>query len=111
MFDFLKRKEFAEITRLNNELLAEKNRVKELQNTQQENSNKIESLIIELGSLKPYAEIRDIEREKKRVQEELSKEKDYYNGHFRAIRYTLFTSLGIFFFEELIFRAFRTGNV
>ena len=80
MFDFLKRKEFAEITRLNNELLAEKNRVKELQNTQQENSNKIESLIIELGSLKPYAEIRDIEREKKRVQEELSKEKDYYNG-------------------------------
>ncbi len=80
MFDFLKRKEFAEITRLNNELLAEKNRVKELQNTQQENSNKIESLNIELESLKPYAEIRDIEREKKRVQEELSKEKDYYNG-------------------------------
>ena len=65
MFDFLKRKEFAEITRLNNELLAEKNRVKELQNTQQENSNKIESLNIELESLKPYAEIRDIEREKK----------------------------------------------
>ena len=33
-----------------------------------------------MESLKPYAEIRDIEREKKRVQEELSKEKDYYNG-------------------------------
>lgn len=79
MFDFLKRKEFAEITRLNNELIAEKKRVKELQNTLQENSNKIESLNLELDSLQPYAEIRDIEREKKHVQEELSREKDYYN--------------------------------
>ena len=43
MFDFLKRKEFAEITRLNNELLIEKRRADELQVIQQENQIKINS--------------------------------------------------------------------
>ena len=63
MFDFLKRKEFAEITRLNNELLLEKRRTDELQSIRQENQSKIDSLEAELNTLKPYMEIRDIERE------------------------------------------------
>lgn len=80
MFDFLKRKEFAEITRLNNELLMEKRRADELQVIQQENQIKINSLNMELETLKPYMEIRDIEREKKCINEKFSKEQEYYSN-------------------------------
>ena len=83
MFDFLKRKEIAEIARLNNELLSEKKRADELQSIQQENQSKIDSLNLELETLKPYMEIRDIEREKKCINEKFSKEQEYFSDQIK----------------------------